>query len=167
MSELLDWALKYAQRGWPVLPCGIDKKPLGHVVPCGLHDATRDEKQIISWWTANPKASIGLPTGPIMGAFVLDIDLPDGPGSLAALEAQHGKLPPTGEQRTGGGGRQLFFLWPTDGREVRNSVKKIGAGLDVRGAGGYVIAPPSGHPSGGKYAWETNGAPLANAPEWL
>jgi hypothetical protein len=71
------------------------------------------------------------------------------------------------EQRTGGGGRQLFFQL-VEGREVRISAGKLGVNIDVRGNGGYVILPPSGHESGGTYAWATtDGAPLALAPDWL
>ena len=161
-----DAAINFAAKGWAVFPCGVDKKPL---TPHGLKDATTDPEQIKAWWTRTPGASIGSPTGPNMGksgAWVLDVDLPDGPAALAALEYKNGPLPATVEQRTGGGGRQLFFLC-SEGREVRNSASKIGPGLDVRGAGGYVILPPSGHPSGGTYAWTGNGAPLAPAPEWL
>lgn len=166
---ILATALKYAAGGWPVFPGGVDKKPLVKDWP---NVATTAPEQIKAWWTRHPGASIGAPTGPGMGksgAWVLDVDLPDGPATLAALEAEHGPLPATVEQRTGGGGRQLFFQWP-EGREVRNTAGergKLGAGLDVRGAGGYVILPPSRHPSGGAYAWSGNSAPLAPAPEWL
>jgi hypothetical protein len=48
---------------------------------------------------------------------------------------------------------QLFFVYPK-GQDIRNSAGKLGPGLDIRGAGGYVILPPSGHPSGGRYEWE-------------
>ncbi|WP_428564413.1 MAG: bifunctional DNA primase/polymerase [Solidesulfovibrio sp. DCME] len=148
---MLNDALNYARRGHPVFPCGIDKKPL---VQNGFHAATTDEEQIRSWWEKWPNASIGIPTGPDIDAFVLDIDLPDGPNSLATLEAKHGPLPSTLEQTTGSGGCQLFFKWPKAGPGVRNSVGKLGLGLDIRGAGGYVIVPPSGHPSGGHYTWK-------------
>jgi len=159
-------ALLYARKGWLVFPCGRDKKPL---TPNGFKDATTAPEQITEWWTRWPDASIGCPTGPNMGkagAWVLDVDLPEGPATLAALESEHEALLATVEQRTGSGGLQRFFRWP-EGREVRNSAGKLGAGLDVRGHGGYVILPPSGHPSGGRYAWTSNGAPLAEAPEWL
>jgi hypothetical protein len=159
-------ALKYVVGGWRVFPCGVDKKPL---TPNGFKDATTDPEQIKAWWAKWPGASIGCPTGPDMGksgAWVLDVDLPEGPATLAELEATYGLLPTTVEQQTGSGGRQLFFKWP-EGREVKNSARKIGPGLDVRGAGGYVILPPSGHPSGGIYSWGSNGAILAFAPDWL
>ncbi len=155
-------ALVYARRGWRVFPCGRDKKPLVKDWP---NVATTDEVQIRRWWGHDPKASIGGLTGPTMGAWVLDVDLPEGPATLAALEAAHGALPATLEQRTGGGGRQLFFRWP-GGRDVPSRAGKIGKKLDTRGRGGYVVVPPSGHPSGGTYAW-ANELPMADAPAWL
>jgi putative DNA primase/helicase len=155
-------ALAYARQGKPVFPCGLDKKPL---TPHGFKDATTDEGQIREWWERWPDASIGCPTGAGSGFWVLDIDLPEGPAALEEMEDLFGALPPTREQRTGGGGRQQFFLWP-EGRGIRNSAGKIGPGLDVRGDGGYVILPPSGHPSGGRYTW-TAQAKLAEAPAWL
>jgi uncharacterized protein (DUF927 family) len=169
MNATLHKAMAYAREGWRVFPCGRDKKPLVKAWP---KVASTDPEQIQAWWGQWPTASIGCPTGPSLGkngAWVLDVDLPDGPATLAALEAKHGPLPSTVEQKTGGGGRQLFYKW-AEGREVRNTAGergKLGAGLDVRGVGGYVILPPSGHPSGGVYAWSGNGTPLADAPEWL
>jgi hypothetical protein len=148
-SKNLEAALKYAENGWPVFPCGIDKKPL---VAGGFKSATTDLAQIVAWWTQWPDASIGCPTGSMSGFWVFDVDTPNGPASLEALEAEHGPLPATREQRTGSGGRHLFFKW-IEGREVRNSASKLGPGLDVRGEGGYVILPPSGHLSGGTYEW--------------
>lgn len=158
-----DEALKYAANQWRVFPCNVNKAPLVSDWP---NAASTDPESIRAWWKKWPGASIGCPMGALRGAWVLDIDLPDGPASLAALEAEHGALPATVEQRTGGGGRQLFFKW-VEGREVRNSASKLAPGLDVRGEGGYCILPPSGHPSGGTYAWTSNGAPLAEAPGWL
>lgn len=147
--SLLENALGYAARKWPVFPCDVNKRPL---VKNGFKVATRDEQQIHAWWTQWPTASIGMPTGAASGCWVLDVDMPDGPGSLERLLEVHGELPATLEQHTGGGGRQLFFKWDP-ARPIRNSAGQIGPGIDVRGEGGYVILPPSGHPSGGRYAW--------------
>lgn len=159
-------ALKYAAHGWAVFPCGRDKKPL---VKCWPKVATTDTEQIREWWAKWPGASIGCPTGPGLGAWVLDVDLPEGPSTLDTLESKCAPLPVTMEQKTGGGGRQLFFVWP-ESREVRNTAGergKLGRGLDVRGAGGYVILPPSSHPSGGIYEWTGKRMALAGAPQWL
>lgn len=157
------YALVYAKRGWPVFPCGTDKKPL---TKNGFKDATTDAEQVAAWWTKHPAASIGCPTGPDSGILCLDVDLPDGPKSLAYLEAMYGSLPTTMEQNTGSGGRHLLFKWPA-GRTIKNSAGKIAAGLDVRGIGGYIILPPSGHPSGGKYAWNQDHFKRSDAPDWL
>ncbi len=157
MANLLTAALGLAAAGWAVFPCK-DKRPL---TAHGLKDASADPEQINAWWAENPGAQIGLPTGKNVNAFVLDVDLPDGPASLAALEAEHGPLPRTWTARTGSGGEHRYFRLQ-EGQEIRNSASKLATGLDVRGEGGYVIAPPT--PG---YSWTSQGAPLADAPEWL
>ncbi len=153
-KTLLEYALEYARHGWSVFPCNIDKSPKTRN---GLHDASKDPEQIKAWWTRWPDASIGAPTGPVNGWWVLDVDRPKKPGdpdglvSFAELEAKYGQLPATMKQRTGGGGFHYFFKW--NGQKIRNSTGKVSPGIDVRGDGGYVILPPSGHPSGGRYEW--------------
>lgn len=166
-KSMLDFSLEYAARGWPVFPCNPEnKKPL---VPKGHNAATIDPVQISAWWKSWPDAQIGVPMGRKVGFWALDLDQPDGLETCAILEDQHGHLPSTWEQRTGGGGIQQFFAYPKDGREVRNSASKLGKDIDVRGEGGYVIMPPSGHPSGGRYSWvfSPDDTPLADAPAWL
>jgi putative DNA primase/helicase len=113
---------------------------------------------------------VGLRTGAGSNLVVLDIDVKsDGEASLTALEAEYGRLPVTVTVRTGGGGRHFFFAHP--GEELRNSAGKLGPGLDIRGDGGYVVAPPSRHASGRCYAWDNDTAPgeivPAELPEWL
>ncbi|GFK93308.1 hypothetical protein NNJEOMEG_01139 [Fundidesulfovibrio magnetotacticus] len=159
-AEAAQW---YAENGIPVFPCGTDKRPR---IKGEFHAATADVERVKAWWKKWPDASIGCPTGEGLDAFVLDVDQPDGPAALAELESRYGKLPATLEQRTGGGGRQLFFRMPAEG-DVRNSAGKLGEGLDIRGNGGYVILPPSSHPSGGGYQWLEGQRPVEQAPEWL
>jgi hypothetical protein len=111
-----------------------------------------------------------LPTGQPTGLLVLDID-PDHGGNetLAALEAEHGPLPPTVEQTTGSGGRHLLFKFP--GPEYRNTAGRVGPGVDSRGDGGYIIVAPSNHKSGNIYRWRDGHKPgqieIAEAPSWL
>jgi len=163
-SDMLKAALTYARHGVPVFPCRLNKAPL---TSRGHKDASTDEAAILAWWRRWPTALIGMPTGWDSGLWVLDVDLPDGPASLEAIEAQVGPLPSTLEQVTGSGGRHLFFKM-VEGVEIKNNARKLGPGLDVRGEGGYVIVPPSGHPSGGTYTWSTDhDAPLGDAPDWL
>lgn len=159
-ATIANAALTYAAKGLPVFPCNIDKKPM---TKNGFYDATTDQAAIESWWRENPFASIGVPTG--QDFFVLDVDLPKGPETLKLLEKHHGSLPTTKKQRTGSGGLHYFFRIP-EGVEIRNSAGKIGPGLDVRGSGGYVIIPPSGRPSGGKYKF-VNKFSIAEPPAWL
>lgn len=101
--------------------------------------------------------------------FVVDVDGKKGRASLAALEAHHGPLPATLASHTGreDSGEHRWFTWPGD-RNIRNSTGKLlGDGLDIRAAGGYVIVPPSMHPTGRAYQWADTTVRIADAPMWL
>ncbi len=144
-------ALYYAQEyGWSVFPLvPRDKFPLtGH----GFKDASRDADRIAEWWTQHPDANVGIATGDTSGLLVLDVDGPEGESALE----WYGELPSTLEVRTGKG-RHLYFARGADA--IRNSASKLGAKLDVRGDGGYVVAPPSIHPNGGVYKWASGRGP--------
>jgi hypothetical protein len=96
---------------------------------------------------------------------------PDGQAgidALAELERQHGTLPRTPMLRSGGGGRHYYFAWPPEGG-IKTGANVRGLPIDVRGAGGLVVAPPSFHSSGNSYTWEIRPeeANLAAAPRWL
>ena len=116
-----------------------------------------------------PDCNIGIATGAVSGFFVLDVDNKDGKdgeASLRELEAKHGLLPTTIEVITGEG-RHAWFRIGEHGA-IRNSAGTIAPGLDIRGDGGYVIAPPSIHPSGKRYEWSVDSNDeFAEAPEWL
>lgn len=111
---------------------------------------------------------MGVATGVASNLLVADVDLPSGPASLAELEGRFERLPVTATSRTGGGGRQVFFSYPA-GVRVRNSAGRLGRGLDIRAEGGFVLLPPSVHPSGDSYAWEVPPweVPPAEPPDWL
>jgi hypothetical protein len=134
----------------------------------GLSDATTDTEQIEKWWGLWPKANLAIRTGADAGLWGLDVDpRHGGDESLLALEFEHGPLPETATVRTGSGGRHILFLHP--GGTIPNSSAKVGPGLDVRGDGGYLIAPVSEHVGGNRYEWLAPLAttPLAPAPDWL
>ena len=142
-------ALYYAQHyGWPVFPLVPgDKRPL---TKNGFYDATTDAEQIKKWWTANPDANIGLPTG--IAFDVIDVDLPDGPESLKQMT----KLPDIhGRVRTASRGLHLL-IEPTGEGNTAGLVP----GIDMRGKGGYVVAPPSwrGNP-GERWTWLSKPSP--------
>jgi hypothetical protein len=154
-------ALAYATRGQRVLPlreCG--KEPL---VRRGVHDATCHAGTIADWWRRLPRANVGIAVSPEW--WVLDVDPRNGGDvELDRLERTHSALPPTVHAATGSGGRHILFARP-NGVRLRG---KIGPGLDVLGAGRYIVAAPSIHPSGGAYRWiSTPGTKIVRAPTWL
>ncbi|HVT77852.1 MAG TPA: bifunctional DNA primase/polymerase [Acidimicrobiales bacterium] len=178
----IDAAHVYAVRGWPVFPCHTPADLPGactcRVEGCGspgkhprvaggLNAATVDPAQVDAWWSRWPIANVGIRTGADSGLVVVDVDPDhDGERSLERLAAEHGELPEGRVVRTGSGGRHLYFRHP--GGLVRNDAgRKLGPGLDIRGDGGYVIAPPSLHTSGGKYIVSSGGADLPELPDWM
>jgi len=160
---MLNTALILADRGFAVFPCmPRDKRP---ATANGLKDATKDRVVIQRWWRQEPEFNVAIATGPASGVFVIDVDTVDAEAELAKLETAHGNLPPTVEVITARG-RHLYFSWP--GRNVRNSAGKVAPGIDVRGEGGYVLVPPSVHPSSRSYEWSVDSANIvAPAPGWL
>ena len=165
----LDAALFYARKGWRITPL----QPKSKIPIQGLNGAnsgTTDEKQIQLWWDNYEDANVGISTG--RGLLVVDVDsYKGGDDSLAALEEANGELPETYEVLTGRGGRQLYFSYsPTT--KLGLTQNKLGAFIDTRADGGYVVAPPSIHPDTGKpYVWEVSHHPeeatIAEAPQWL
>jgi hypothetical protein len=182
----LKTALAYAERGWLVVPlhnpkqgvCSCRKKncssPGKHPrTEHGLNDGSKDPKQIARWWEKWPDANLGILTGHESGLVVLDVDGMDGKASLQALTAAHGSLPKTlcaktGRMGTDGkrAGAHYYFRAPV-GVPIRNSAGVLGKGLDIRADGGYVVAPPSLHPSGLLYEWLAPEQPLADVPPWM
>lgn len=149
--------------------CGRDagKHPR---TPNGLLDAATDPATVAGWWGRWPGANVAAATGRASGFWVLDVDPgAGGEASIARLEGEYGELPPTWALETGGGGLHAWFRRP--GAPVPCSVARLGPGLDVRGNGGYAVAPPSRHRSGGRYrwgdGWHPAKVPLAPAPAWL
>ena len=134
--------------------------------------ATTDESMITKWWTQQPLCNVGIATGRKSDMFVLDVDPKNGGDeSYETLIARHGQFDDTWTQITGSGGKHLFFRMPAF--DIGNKVG-IMPGIDIRGTGGQIVAPPSIHPDTGKrYMWDglrepgEAGAPLAEAPGWL
>ena len=162
---MLGHALAFARRGLHVFPC----RPRAKEPACaaGCNDATTDPGTIERWWREEPDYNIAIATGAASGVFVVDLDGVDAENELKNLEARHSALPASVEATTPRPGRHIFFLYPA-GVRVPNSAKKIAPDIDVRGDGGYVVAPPSIHPSGHAYCWSVDSArTFAAAPDWL
>ena len=170
MTELSpqEAALRYLSYGWSVIPFRPrEKRPLLKWEAYQSNHPSID--QVKKWFGEHPKANVGVVTGSISGLVVLDIDpAHGGDDSLLELEEQYGEVPQTVESLTGGGGRHIYFRHP--GGIVHNKVG-LAAGIDLRGDGGVVVAPPSIHPSGRNYCWEVSHHPddtrLAKMPAWL
>lgn len=129
-------ALALADEGWHVIPLGPNKRPL---VKGWQDKATDDARQIERWWAKWPDAMPGLPSGERNGFTVLDIDQKNGKDGFAELKAMGldvDAMSPC-QVQTASGGRHIYFRWDGQG----NSAAGLPAGLDVRGEGGFVVAP--------------------------
>jgi hypothetical protein len=164
-GDLLAAALAYARAGLPVFPL----KPRSKVPATGdgFKSATLEVEQLEDWWRRWPEANLGIRTGGESGLVVLDVDLQHGgAATLKRLEAEHGPLAETARSLTGSGGWHLIFRHP--GTELRNSAGALGEGIDIRGDGGYIVAPPSVHENGRAYRWLRRlELGIADAPTWL
>ena len=178
-ADLIAAALDYVGRGWPVFPlhnptaggcsCGRScASPAKHPRTAhGLDDATIDTAQIEAWWKRWPLANIGLRTG--VAFDVIDIDDPD--VALAALAA-HGPLDGGADCSDGWDGPEAITakgfhrLVIATGHGNR---ARLVPGVDYRGVGGYIVAPPSVHATGHVYQWGPGGCdvPLEPLPGWF
>jgi hypothetical protein len=159
--DLLVAAIHYASRGLPVFPClPRGKRP---AVARGFHAATTNPATVRRYWT-DPERNIGIPTGASSGFWALDLDGAEGAATLRALEMKHGALPKTRTVVTSRG-KHVWFAYPGS---IPTTVGRIGPGVDTRGNDGYIVAPPSVHQTGHRYAFLGDPwAPIESAPAWL
>lgn len=142
---------------WPVFACDGEKRP---IVATGFKAASRDAVTILKQFARPGAVMIGVPTGRASGLIVIDVDIKNGRDGTAWLEENADALPPTRTHKTRSGGLHLLFQVPA-GIEIRNSASRVAPGIDVRGEGGYIIAPPS---PGYQVA---DAADPAEMPRWL
>jgi hypothetical protein len=161
-------ARAYLARGWSVI--AIEPRGKRPRVPwTAFQHRLPTQAELDEWFRRWPDANVGIVTGGISGLVVVDVDpRHGGDRSLQERERACGRIPTTVEAATGGGGRHLYFAHP--GGTVGNRVG-LAPGIDLRGDGGCVVAPPSMHSSGRRYAWVDGRAPgrcpLAPAPVWI
>lgn len=153
MSVFKDAALQYAKLGLPVFP--LAEKQKVPAVQGGCKAATLDLEQIELAWDHRSNMNIGIATG--NGIAVIDIDVDDSKGedgmlTLRSWELQHGELPETVTAITGRGGYHMFYRI----QEPVSCSTNSELGIDIRGDGGYIVAPPSVHPNGSVYEWEND-----------
>jgi hypothetical protein len=157
-------ARMYVARGWAVFPVKPrSKEPL---LSEGLRGATTDAVQVTEWWTRWPEANVGVVTGPSRLA-VIDLDDLD---AGYRLSGRGFSLPPTLASKTGKG---FHFYYQAPVEPLRPTVGKLPGvgetpGIDLRAGSSYVLAPPSVHPNGLRYRWDTSFAVEPQpAPDWL
>ena len=153
-ESLKEWALYYASMGLAVFPLRPkDKRP---ATVNGCKAATTNKEQIAGWWDKHPDSNIGIATGRLSGGLVvIDLDIDENKGvngydSLKAWQRENGELQETWQSITGRGGYHLLYM------SASTHKNRVGLyeGIDIRGDGGYIVAPPSIHPNGRKYEWE-------------
>ena len=143
MTSPFDMIHRLIEEGFPVFPVEAGgKKP---AIKNGFKAASTQKAKIDLWFRGHPELNYGIRTGAPSGFFALDVDGPEGQATIAALEKKHGQLPTTIKVKTPHG-QHCYFRMP--GYPIRNSVKRIGPGVDIRGDGGYVVGAGSRTPDG-------------------
>lgn len=175
-SKLLEAALDYAEDDFQVLPlyevsrtgvCACRnpecRNPGKHPrVSHGLREATTDVDQIYDWWDEWPRANVGVATGVKSRLFAVDVD-PIGKEGFREVAQEHRELLNTTTVKTGAG----LHLWFDTEVELPSTQGKLMPGVDTRGEGGYVVAPPSRHTSRGYYKFLTGLDRMTPVPEYL
>lgn len=157
-NPILEAALKYHAMGFSIIPIKPDydlekmkalKSPYGDWIEYQTKQPTQDK--IREWWGQHPKAMIGIVTGPVSNLCVVDLDKykPEYSEEVANQYFPDSIITPTAN--TPQGGQHLFFAWPGDER-LTVDVGTV-PGIDFRGKGGYIVAPPSIDLLNKKYAW--------------
>lgn len=157
--QFVAYAMKYAALGWKVLPLAPGSKVPAIKGGHAVKDASAYEDDIRAWGRLHRDANIGIACGLPSGIIVIDVDPRNGgEASMRALTAKGRVIPPCPRARTGNGGWHLFMRFDP---RVAGSKNKLGAGIDVKSTGGYVVGAPSWiRPSqsgpGGSYRWEVS-----------
>lgn len=154
MNEFHAAALAYASAGiWPFPVKPRDKRPAS---PNGFKDATLDPAALAAFWTRWPQANVGIDLER-SGLIALDLDGPEAVEPFKALELPRTRTVTTGRPE---GGTHHWYR-PPPGVTITTTI--LAPKLDLRGAGAYVVAPPSIHPSGSRYV--SNGEAIVTLAE--
>jgi hypothetical protein len=143
---MLNHALNYLKLGLSVIPLEPKgKKPLIKWEEFQKRKAT--EQEVIEWFKKWPNANVGVVTGIIGSVVIIDLDGPEGLQQAARLNIS------SSIQSITGNGKHLWYRYGQNSLNLIQNAVKIFPGVDIRGEGGYVVAPPSIHESGRRYRW--------------
>lgn len=150
--KILEFANEYLNNGWSVLPVKPEeKRPF--MTNWLQYNRTRVTKSVMeNWFTSLSGAGIGIVTGKISNIVVLDVEN----YCKIPIEELLKKYPTQLISRTGSGGYHLFYQYPTKVSHIGNRVGLFD-GIDLRADGGFIVLPPTVHPSGGRYEWVQRG----------
>ena len=152
--ETLRLATEYLDSGWSVLPVKPEEKR-PYMTNWLQYNKTRVSKSTMeSWFTNLTGAGVGVVTGKISNIVVLDVES----YCKIPIEELLKRYPTQMVSRTGSGGYHLFYQYPTHVPHVGNRVGLFD-GIDLRADGGFIVLPPTVHPSGGRYEWISRGIP--------
>lgn len=157
-SDIRAYLREYADFGLKIFPL----KVRGKAPACahGFKDATNDISELNKLW-GDKQYNIGLPSGRENGLVIIDVDDRE---KWEHFLSQVDKELPDGPKVSTGKGFHLYFRYPQNW-SVGNK-QNFELGFDVRGEGGYVVAPHSIHENG--YVYEaTQGGDLPEVPKWL
>ena len=147
---------EYIDSGWGILPVKPDEKR-PYMTNWLQYTRTKPSKtQVISWFNALSGAGVGLVTGRVSGIVVLDVEN----WCPTPVDELLKRYPTNMIARSGGGGVHLFYSYPQNVSKISNRVG-IFEGADLRADGGFLVLPPTMHPSGNRYEWIKRGIPGA------
>ena len=168
-------ALSYAQLGWAVLPvhgikngactcsAGLTCTSAGKhpTINGGVNSASKDVTTIVGWWREFPEANVGIAMGAISGVFAIDVDPRNGgEDSISWLHDACGPVRKTVRSDTGGGGDHRLYAYPDIGMPSGKRFAEL-PGIDIQSDGSFIVAPPSLHGSGRRYAWRKGQEPAS------
>lgn len=161
MTAIIDSASEYVDQGWSILPVKPEEKRpfITNWMQYTHTKATKD--MVLNWFSNLAGAGVGVVTGKVSNMVVLDVES-DCPYPIEDLLKRY---PTQMYSRTGSGGYHLFYQYPTTVTHVSNRVR-IFDGADLRADGGFIVLPPTMHPSGNRYEWVKRG-PLGAFPTAL
>lgn len=160
-QAVVDCALQCVKDGWSVLPVRPDEKRPYMNNWLKYTDERADEKAVKEWYKHLAGAGLGVVTGKVSGIVVLDVES-DCPRGIEDILTDY----PTGKiARTGSGGYHLFFKYPDSEKHIQNRVR-MAEGMDLRADGGFIVLPPTKHPSGNYYEWAEQGS-MGDFPDEL